>query len=49
MTDFTDGIELMRQSALDRIAEAKSLEHAASMIEDTKFFFTPDDGVADVD
>ena len=49
MSEFTEGIEIMRQSALDRIAEAKSLEHAASMIKDTKFFFTPDDGVADVD
>ncbi len=43
MTDFTDGIELMRQSALDRIAEAESLEEAAFMIKGTKFFFTPEE------
>ena len=44
MSEFTDGIELMRQSALERIAEAESLEDAALMIKNTKFFFTPDEG-----
>ncbi len=43
MTDFTDGIEIMRESALERIAEADSLEDAAFMIKNTKFFFTPDE------
>ncbi len=44
MTDFTDGIEFMRESALERIAEADSLADAAFMIKNTKFFFTPDEG-----
>ncbi len=43
MSDFTDGIEMMREAALDRIAEAEDLEHAAYMIKNTKFFFTPDE------
>ncbi len=43
MSEFTDGIEMMREAALDRIAEAESLEEAAYMIKGTKFFFTPDE------
>ena len=43
MSEFTEGIELMRQSALERIAEANSLEDAAFMIKNTKFFFTPEE------
>ena len=42
MSEFIDGIEIMRQSALDRIKEADDLDHAFYMIKETKFFFTPE-------
>ena len=40
MSEFTEGIETMRQHALDLIKNCHDLEHAAHMIKETKFFFT---------
>ena len=41
MSEFTEGIEIMREHALDIIKNAHDLERAAFVIENTKFFFTP--------
>ena len=43
MSEFTEGIEIMRESALRHVAAAEDLEHAAFMIKNTKFFFTPEE------
>ncbi len=44
MSEFSEGIEIMRDAALNAIKEADSLEHAAHMIKETKFFFDLEEG-----
>ncbi len=40
--EFTKGIEIMRQEALNIIKDADDLEHAAYMITELAFFYTPE-------
>ncbi len=44
MSEFTEGIEIMRQSAIDCTKYADDLEHAAHMIKNVKFFISKEEG-----